>query len=305
MSPPTVAAIIPVYNRPTVVLEALASVAAQTRPPDVLVIVDDGSTDGTVGRIDAWFAANRPAFPVRVVRQANAGAAAARNRGAREAGDHELLAFLDSDDLWPADYLARMTDAFSDQPDVVAATCDIIKTGPSLPRERRYTYEWARGRVTGKILVLGITGTPNTVIRRDAYQRAGGQCESLPFAEDRHLFLRVSLLGDWAYVPGAPVINRIDHAANRGEEGHLGFRHADSYRVLAQMMERFVAEEGGRGAVSPRECGDALSLWWFKAGRQLEASGRRGEAHDCYRRSLRWRHGKLKAWWRALVTLRR
>src|SRR6185503_9360854 len=111
MNPPTVAAVIHVFNRSQVVIEAMESVAVQTLAPAKFVVVDDGSTDGTGDRVEEWIARTRPAFATRLIRQANLGAAAARNRGAAEAAGCDVLAFLDSDDLWPKDYLQRVSDA--------------------------------------------------------------------------------------------------------------------------------------------------------------------------------------------------
>src|SRR5438128_2574950 len=106
--PPPVAAIIPVLNRPRAILDALHSVAAQQLPPARLIVVDDGSTDQTPDVVQSWIDDTAPAFECRLIRQPNRGVAAARNRAAAEAGDCEFLAWLDSDDLWPADYLQRM-----------------------------------------------------------------------------------------------------------------------------------------------------------------------------------------------------
>ena len=100
---PLVAVVVPVFNRCRVVLEALDSIAAQTRPPTKLIVVDDGSTDDTVEHIERWLSSRQLPFESRLIRQSNAGPSAARNRGAAEADECDLLAFLDSDDLWPTD----------------------------------------------------------------------------------------------------------------------------------------------------------------------------------------------------------
>ncbi|MGD9722720.1 MAG: glycosyltransferase family 2 protein [Pirellulales bacterium] len=88
----SVSVIIPTYNRATLVSEAIDSALGQTRVPDEIIVVDDGSTDGTADVLRRYGA------PVRVVSQANRGRSAARNTGLQEArGD--LILFLDSDDL--------------------------------------------------------------------------------------------------------------------------------------------------------------------------------------------------------------
>jgi L-malate glycosyltransferase len=98
MTWPTVSVVIPTFNRAAWLSETVASVLAQTISPLEIIIVDDGSTDGT-GELCRSFP-----DPVRYLYQENAGVAAARNRGAAEAKG-EWLAFLDSDDLWTPDKL--------------------------------------------------------------------------------------------------------------------------------------------------------------------------------------------------------
>jgi glycosyltransferase involved in cell wall biosynthesis len=99
MSFPSTSVVIPVRNGARHLAEAVASVRAQTAPVTEVIIVDDGSTDDTPAVIAA--------LPgVRALRQEPAGAAAARNRGA-EAATGKWLAFLDADDLWTPDKIAR------------------------------------------------------------------------------------------------------------------------------------------------------------------------------------------------------
>lgn len=99
MTAPRVAVVVPVRDGARFLAEALASVLGQTRAPDEVVVVDDGSTDGS-GEIAASAGA-----PVRVIHQEGLGPAAARNRGAA-ATRAEFLSFLDHDDLWAAEKLA-------------------------------------------------------------------------------------------------------------------------------------------------------------------------------------------------------
>ena len=78
--------IVPTYQRPNAVLEAIECIAGQTRTPDELIIIDDASTDDTPRRIDAWLTQRRLPFPARLIRQPeNQGCSAARNRGIKAA----------------------------------------------------------------------------------------------------------------------------------------------------------------------------------------------------------------------------
>lgn len=110
MGEATISVIIPVYNGERYLGDAIASVLAQTVPVHEIIVVDDGSTDGSLS------VAERFGASVRCHRQANAGAGAARNGGVALAGG-EFLAFLDADDLWTPDKLRRQLAAFADDPE--------------------------------------------------------------------------------------------------------------------------------------------------------------------------------------------
>lgn len=109
-----VSAIIPTYNRRNYIKRAVDSVLAQTVPVDEVIVVDDGSTDGTTEALQAWYGSR-----IRIVGQENGGVSAARKRGIREACG-EWIAFLDSDDEWVADRNARLLDAAARVPSDVA-----------------------------------------------------------------------------------------------------------------------------------------------------------------------------------------
>ncbi|MEV0892140.1 glycosyltransferase family 2 protein [Promicromonospora sp. NPDC050262] len=101
---PRVSVVLPTYNREATLGAAIATVLDQTVPVHELLVVDDGSTDGTAPLVGA-FAAHDPR--VRYVSQANSGATAARNRGILEAtGD--VIAFQDSDDLWRPTFVEKL-----------------------------------------------------------------------------------------------------------------------------------------------------------------------------------------------------
>jgi glycosyltransferase involved in cell wall biosynthesis len=109
-----VSAIIPTFNRRPYIRRAIDSVLAQTVPVDEVIVVDDGSTDGTAELIEACYGTN-----VRIVRQANSGVSGARRRGIQEARG-EWIAFLDSDDEWTPERNRLLLDATAKVPAEVA-----------------------------------------------------------------------------------------------------------------------------------------------------------------------------------------
>jgi glycosyltransferase involved in cell wall biosynthesis len=155
-----VSIVLPVHDADRFVAAALDSVLAQTLLPDEIVAVDDGSTDGS--------AAILAGYPqVRVIHQANAGCAAARNRGI-EAARHDTIAFLDADDLWMPHRLERALAALGDtsRPDFVVCAQENFLT-PGLAA--------APGWLDAAMLAHAQHGfsTNTLVARRAAFARVG------------------------------------------------------------------------------------------------------------------------------------
>ena len=114
--------VIPCYNRAGSIARAIDSVLAQTFPCLEVIVVDDGSSDDSAG-VAASFNS-----PVRVIRQSNAGAAAARNRGI-EAARGQWIGFLDSDDRWHPEFLEQHNRALDRFPDATLSFCDTEVVG--------------------------------------------------------------------------------------------------------------------------------------------------------------------------------
>ena len=299
------AAIIPVCNRPHAVIEALDSVAAQTRQPKAVVVVDDGSTDDTAARVESWIARHAPTLgcPAKLIRQDNAGAATARNRGVTHAADCDLLAFLDSDDVWPNDYLERMERVFAEAPRAVAASCDKNQFN-CLTGEARYeSVAYLARDATLGLLTIGPASTSNTVYCARAFQKVGGFEDERVCGEDYQLQLRLSLHGPWLVVPGEPVLYRrhAEPAARetpvqRGEQGdHLSKQDARRRLHRAQFIDSFIHNEWRDRTLPASAIYPRLAKLWHGAGRSLLEQGSREAAADCFRRVLTYRPFHLRA----------
>jgi glycosyltransferase involved in cell wall biosynthesis len=130
----TVSVIIPAYNCAAYIQAAVDSALNQSHVPDEIIVVDDGSTDGT-DRVLAQYEA-----PVRVIRQVNAGESAARNTGLRAArGD--LIAFLDGDDTFTPDSIARRVEILEASPEVGVVYGDMyVMNAAGEPQGRHSDY---------------------------------------------------------------------------------------------------------------------------------------------------------------------
>jgi glycosyltransferase involved in cell wall biosynthesis len=203
MSLPLITVIIGAYNAERYLAEAIDSVLAQTHPRLELIVVDDGSTDGS-GRI-----AKSYGDPVRCIRQKNGGMAAARNRAIPEArGDY--LAFLDADDRFPPDKLRSQLAVFEAQPelDVVYGhvteflSPDLDEAARALLRAPEHDVPWP---------------TPNLMlVRRESFLRVGLFSTELKVGIGVDWHARANELGLRSAVPPIVVLERRLHAENNG-----------------------------------------------------------------------------------------
>jgi glycosyltransferase involved in cell wall biosynthesis len=181
---PRVSVVIPVYNLRTFLPQAIDSALAQTVPVEVIV-VDDGSTDGS-GDVAAGYGAR-----VTVVRQENRGLSAARNAGiARATG--ALLQFLDADDRLLPEKAASAVAVFDADPaaGLVYSGCRFVdETNRVLPQ-----HGWSRdeGAVLPQLVLGNLINPVAAIVRRELVEAAGGFDESLTSLEDWCLWLRIT-----------------------------------------------------------------------------------------------------------------
>jgi len=305
MTSHSIAVVVPVYNRATTVLPTLESIATQTLAPRQLVIVDDGSRDGSAEAVERWIAARRPRFETRVIRKPNGGVSSARNRAIRECDDCQWFAFLDSDDCWPADFLARATAALAGQPAAVAATADRLFVEEATGQERPFNMTELATCPAIWMLRLGAAISSCSVVRADLVRELGGFPEHLATGEDASLYLPLSLRGDWLHLPGEPVRFVRRGPQPGGEEASLSRKFRDNHRRWARVYEAFFSrlsyEELKR--FRPRKrIHRMLADRWAKAAQELERHGQLLAAAACYAKAIRWRPGKWDRW-KALIRM--
>ncbi len=270
-----VAVVIPAYQAEPWIAGTVASVRAQTHAAIDLVVVDDGSTDGTAHAAQAAGA--------RVLRQPNAGPAAARNFGV--AATHApLLAFLDADDRWLPGKLSAQLPAFAD-PAVVACCCDafLVRDGARAGRCNERRVVPARLRYAD-LLAQNPVVASSAVVRRDAFTRAGGfdPAPELFAVEDYDLWLRLARLGPIAYV-GEPLLEYRRHAGSLGDNRRFvrgldriaeKLTAADADPAQLRQFARRRAQARVDLAYDELRAGDhAAARAWLREARTLGAGG--------------------------------
>lgn len=190
---PLVSTIVPVYNRASLIRTCLESVFRQEHRPIELIVVDDGSTDGTGEVATAWTADRlAPEFNVRILRQDNAGVSAARNRGLAESRG-EYIQFLDSDDLLLPHKLSRQVKELdARKADYVYGVSPFV--GPDgieqvrTPGREYHARPWPKEYVSRSIWVVN-----SVLYRREVCAAVGPWCEDLIGDEDQEYAARVKV----------------------------------------------------------------------------------------------------------------
>lgn len=229
MPPPVVSIVLPTFNRMPLLQEAVQSVVDQTVQEWELVIVDDGSTDGTAEYLQGL---SDPRL--KNIVQDNAGVAAARNRGVQTSGA-PFIAFLDSDDLWLPKKLEAQLAFFERHPEVgICQTEELwVRRGRRVNPARRHQKH--SGWIFRECLPRCIVSPSAVMLRREAVEVLGGFDASFPVCEDYDLWLRAALRYEIQTLPEALIVKRGGHA---GQLSALWGQ--DRWRVRA--LEKILAD---------------------------------------------------------------
>ncbi|HSO95961.1 MAG TPA: glycosyltransferase [Acidimicrobiia bacterium] len=238
-----VSVVIPVFEGRRHLRSAIESVAAQTEPPEQLVIVIDGSDNEDLGFLDGL----TTPFSVRVVHQANAGQSAARNAGVNVATG-EFLAFLDQDDLWHPEHLRALTRPLLEDPAVVWSYCDfdeIEADGQFVTRRylREHGIEHPKHTLASCVARDLMVLPSASLLRREAFERLGGFDETLRGYEDDDLYIRMFRSGAlFAFVPEALTFYRV----HRGG-GSAGRQFGESRRRFSEKLQAALPDDPRTG----------------------------------------------------------
>jgi glycosyltransferase involved in cell wall biosynthesis len=258
--------------------DAIASVLAQTHRDWSLIVVDDGSTDGT-GPAVARFKDPR----ILLLRQIGQGVSAARNAASAGVGAAEAMLFLDGDDWLAPDALARMAAGLVAYPAAVAThapfafvTEAATPLSPGRPEKRmvRTSANLLSQLIRGNIFANG----GHVLIRSTAWTAAGPFRRDLAFGEDWEFWTRLALQGDFVPIDGPPVLyvrRRQGGAMHRAATDPAAYRPA----LAAIRANRKIAIRLGPGLVDRQLRAAEVEVRWV-VGRELL---RRGDRRDALR----------------------
>lgn len=320
---PKVSVVIPTYNRATNVQAGIKSVLAQTFSDLEVIVIDDGSSDGT-GQI------LREAFGdrIRYIGQANQGASVARNRGVEEARG-EWIAFLDSDDIWEKDKLEwqfKALEQFSPRcggcyTDVRFFNHSETKTMFQLAEES-YRHTGITGANPDVLRLLVRPGGAGMVVclssflgRTDAIRKTGGFDTKLLYSQDSEFLFRLAMITGFCYVNRPLVLfdrspAEIRHVGVSSEWNKLEFFLQDSQVRLEGLLRLTEGQPPAIRRVIRRQLGSVHSGWANcylengKYGKAREAVSKAAQLNLSFNHAVKW----LLTWISprlALRTLRR
>lgn len=241
MSNPLVSVVIPAFNRAHTLQRSIDSVLNQTYRCVEVIIVDDGSTDGTQEVLRSYGGKIRWLF------QRNSGPSSARNSGIREAKG-EYVAFLDSDDAWAPTKIERQIGLLRRcSSDVVCCLCNTLFTGQAYSGKTAFEIAmifpsreesiWIN--TTEVLITRFVLFNQAAVVKRDVLRSLGGFDEKLRLMEDYDLALRLSVIGPWAIIQ-APLVywypdpkTSLSIGAERGKAEQL------SLEILAKFLRDY------------------------------------------------------------------
>ena len=221
--PPLISVVVPVRNGEVHLAETIESVLGQTWRSLELLVVDDGSSDGS-----AAIAERHGDHRTRVLRQRPAGTGAARNAGLAAARG-ELIAHLDADDLWSEHKLERQAELLSHRPEVDLVGGLVAEfISPEVPASERARMRPPRGPLPGMIVQA-------LLIRREAQDRVGGFETAWAAGQDLAWVMRAQEQLTFAYRQEVLVRRRL-HATNKGRQS--GALASQRCLIIKQALDR-------------------------------------------------------------------
>jgi len=297
MPNPVVSVVIPVFNGAPFVAKAVESIRTQNRPDVEIIVVDDGSTDGT----QVVLAQLAATSGIRWFQQDHGGPARSRNRGIREASG-EFIALLDCDDIWLPGKLEAQLDIFHTRPDVGLVHTDYEVVDEQGRVEERVAARRSREALV-RAFVGGHTALPSTLlIRRAVLDAVQALDPELYGSEDADLTIRLFA------VTGFECVDRV--LVRKLQRGHgyrdMAFDEAKHREKILISRRRFLERLEQRVPLTPEQRA-ALDREWANyfllSGSSAERLGHTAEARRSYLKAIQKAPFRLRGYTRFLRVL--
>ena len=222
-----VSVIIPTYNRKNLLKRALHSASSQTFVPQEIIVVDDGSSDGTKD----WVLERFPY--VRYIYQDNSGVSSARNAGIKEAKG-SWIAFLDSDDEWMPDKLEKQETAINDSKEAWLCHTNEVWVRNSVRVNQMKKHQKYGGYVFENCLDICRISPSSVLIKKEVFEMVGLFDESLKVCEDYDLWLRITSVLPIIFLDQPLIIKYGGHAdqLSRVDNGIEQYRIKSLEKIL-------------------------------------------------------------------------
>ena len=278
---PTVTVIIPTYNRYNLLAQAIDSVLRQSYRDLELLVIDDGSTDNT-GQAVADIKDNR----IKYFHKNNGGASSARNLGLKNA-QGQFICFLDSDDLWPDNFLKTMTSRLQKNPQYGAAYCMrtlLFENGSTKPSYQKEFF--FSGQVTAQLFQKTFIQTSTICFRRETLEGIFFD-ESLASGEDVDVWLKASTKTKFLFVPDVQIIYR-----QQSLPATAGFdsKYCNRLRVL----ERFYFRLGGNKYIPSKTAIRKISYAYRSAAKKAYNNSCRKAAIELIKAALKYQKWQIR-----------
>jgi glycosyltransferase involved in cell wall biosynthesis len=294
----TISVVVRIYNCERYIAQTLTSILEQTRPPDELIVVDDGSTDGSREIVMGF------GDRIRLVRQTNSGHSAALNRGFREARG-TYVANCDADDLWEPTKLERQVETLRAHPEI-----DVAFTGTVSFGLRDHTWHGVPGAgllahdtLVAAMYRHNVICTSSTVVRRALLDSVGEFSTRFVTCEDCEFWMRALRARSAFYFDPEILVRHREHSAA-----------ATGNRLRILRDTHMVHLENGDLADAPASVRSIAAADLNQIGRALVEAGELPVARATFRESLgrkptlfalgwiatlslprAWRHGAIRA----------
>jgi len=269
---PLVSIITPTFNRADFLPEAIESVLSQDYGNFEFLIIDDGSTDNSKEVIENYMGSGK----IRYFYQENSGQSVARNKGIAEAKG-EFICFLDSDNRWLPEKLSASIEAFESNPGVDIVYGDVIlidEAGKEFSRKNMKRYS---GQITKELLQDNCVSMNTTMTRTEKIREVGGFSRHVKVADDYDLWLRLSAICAYLYVPKLMadyrvMINQISSDKTR--------RFASNEEIILRFLR------DNPNILNEKEQKDAVNFFYIRAARYFSESGNLTLANQYFKRAI-------------------